>query len=264
MKVGVSGSTSGIGQQILGKLSSLGHTTVPIGRNEINSWKLGEELPTDLQIDSLVHLAHDRSLSLEKNIEAAKTLCGSFQGPKVFLSSFSAHSKSLSIYGRSKYAIESIFQAKNGCSIRAGVVYGGAVGGIYSQLELLVKKLPLIPIPYGASSLLFATHIDDLTEEMVSLLMRQDGSTTFGAHPSPMTLNALCALIQESLGLKKTMINMPQQPIDSLLRVITRIMPNFPMADSLLSLSSEVSYEEISKLKIPNSNFRSIKDNLKL
>jgi nucleoside-diphosphate-sugar epimerase len=259
MRIAVTGSTSTIGQHLVNKLTGSGHTPILLGRNQLNAWKLGQELPKSLDIELLIHLAHDRSLTLKQNVEAASVLCASFHGPKIFLSSFSAHSKSLSKYGRSKYAIEGIFNDSNGSSIRAGVVYGEKIGGIYAQLELLVKKCPLIPIPYRGSPLLFTTHVDDLVEEILSTIGCSEGSTTFAAHFSPISLDNLCKKIQDSLGSTKPVVKVPRQPIDFFLKILTQYCPNFPMADSLLSLSSEANYEELSRLKLPVSNFREFK-----
>ena len=259
MRVAVTGSTSVIGQRLLATLSEAGHSPVPFGGRQSNIWRIGQKCPSDLNLDALVHLAHDRSISVKENIESAKVLCDSFVGPKIFLSSFSAHSKSVSKYGQSKYAMESIFNLSNGSCLRAGVVYGEKVEGIFAQIELLIRRLPLIPLPYQGSPLLFTTHIEDLISEIIFNLDQSEGITTFAAHSMPMSLHNLNFQIQKMMGLKKPTINIWRQPLDVLLRSLVQVLPNFPMADSLLSLSCEASYEEVSKLKIPNSNFREFK-----
>lgn len=259
MRVAVTGSTSVIGQRLIAKLSEAGHEPVPFGGSQSNVWRIGQKCPTDLKIEALVHLAHDRSLSVKENIEAANVLCDSFIGRKIFLSSFSAHSNSVSKYGQSKYAMESIFNNSNGSSLRAGVVYGKKVEGIFAQIEFLTSKLPIIPLPYRGASLLFTTHIDDLVAEIVSGLDSSENLTTFAAYPMPISLNNLSFQIQRQLGLRKRTIKIWRQPLDVLMKTLVRLLPNFPMADSLLSLSSQASYEELSKLKIPKSNFREFK-----
>jgi nucleoside-diphosphate-sugar epimerase len=259
MRVAVTGSTSVIGQRLVAKLSEAGHTPIPFGGSESDIWRIGKACPIGLDLDALVHLAHDRSFSVKENVDAARVLCGSFKGRKIFLSSFSAHSKSISKYGQSKYAIESIFNTSNGSSLRAGVVYGGKAGGIFAQIEFLIKKLPLIPLPYRGSSLLFTTHIDDLVSEIIVNLDQNQGLTTFAANSTPITLENLSFQIQKALDLRKSTISISRQPLDILLKLLVRLLPNFTMADSLLSLSREANYEEISKLKIPHSNFREFK-----
>jgi nucleoside-diphosphate-sugar epimerase len=259
MRIGVTGSTSVIGQRLIAKLSESGHIPVPFGGRKSEVWQIGKMCPSNLNLDVLVHLAHDRSLSVEENIAAVNILCKSFEGRKVFLSSFSAHSKSISKYGRSKFAMENIFNNSNGCSLRAGVVYGDKVEGIFAQIELLITKLPLIPLPYRGSPLLFSTHIDDLISEILFLLNQREGVTTFAAHPMPTSLHNLSLQIQKNLDVKRRTIRISRQPLDALIRTLVRLLPNFPMADSLLSLSREASYEEISKLRIAHTSFREFK-----
>ena len=180
-------------------------------------------------------------------------------GPKIFLSSFSAHSKSVSKYGQSKYPMESIFNLSNGSCLRADFVHGDKVEGIFAQIELLIRRLPPYSTSLSGNSLLFTTHIEDLISEIISNLDQSEGVTTFAAQSMPVSLHNLSFQIQKMMGLKKPTINIWRQPLDVLLRLLVQVLPNFPMADSLLSLSCEASYEEVSKLKIPNSNFREFK-----
>lgn len=261
MRVAVTGSTSVIGQRLIAKLAEAGHEPVPFGGSQSTVWRIGQKCPTDLKFEALVHLAHDRSLSVNENIKAANVLCDSFMGRKIFLSSLSAHSNSVSKYGQSKYAMESIFNDSNGSSLRAGIVYGENVEGVFAQIELLTSKLPFVPLPYRGSSLLFTTHIDDLVAEIVLELDRSENLTTFAAHSIPISFNNLSFQIQKKLGMSKKTIKVSRQPLDFLMKFLVKLMPNFPMADSLLSLSREASYQELSKLKIPYTNFREFRIN---
>jgi nucleoside-diphosphate-sugar epimerase len=256
MRVAVTGSTCAIASHVVAGLSSAGYTVIETGGSTSNIWRLGQEFPLGLDADALIHLAHDRSLTVKQNIQAASLLCTSFKGPKIFLSSFSAHSKSLSRYGKSKFAMEDLFNKSNGASIRAGVVYGNQVGGIFEQLENFIAKLPIIPVILRGHPLLFTSHIDDLVFEILSKLRAVDGQTTFAAHPKPITLKNLCIEISHSGGFQKPFLFIPKQPIDSIARLLIRVIPNFQLMDSLLSMSCEVSYGELSKLKVPETTFR--------
>lgn len=256
MRVAITGSTCAIARHVVAGLSSVGHSIIEIGGSKSNVWRLGQEFPLGLNADALVHLAHDRSLTVKENIQAANKLCRSFDGPKVFLSSFSAHSRSLSRYGKSKFAMEELFNKSNGASIRAGVIYGTQVGGIFQQLEYYIGKLPIIPIVSRGRPLLFTSHIDDLVFEILSKLKAVDGQTTFAAHPEPITLKNLCIEINHSGGFEKPFLLIPKQPIDLILRLLIRVFPNFQLMDSLLSISCEASYEELSQLNFPKITFR--------
>ena len=256
MKIGVTGCTSGIGLSLVKKLQANGDTVLSLGGSNSSRWRLGQRLPGDLNIDALIHLAHDRTLSVIENVEAARTLCDSYNGPKVFLSSFSAHTKSRSRYGRSKFEIEKIFEQSKGSSLRAGIVYGQSVGGVFAQLEMLIKTLPVIPVPYSGSPLLFTTHIDDLVEEIIATLRHCDGSTVFAANAVPISLEELIFQMQDQLGESKPTILLWRQPLDQILKILIRAFPNFPMADSLLSLSNDTSYTELADMKIAMTSFR--------
>ena len=261
MRVAITGSTSHVGQHMVAKLSRSGHQVVPLGGSQSKLWKLGDVLPKNLKVDALLHLAHDRSLTLKENVESAVILTDSFAGPKIFLSSFSAHSKTISKYGKSKYEIEKVFKNNNGTSLRAGVIYGEKMGGIFQQLESLLVKIPLVPIPFKGDSLLFTTHIEDLSDEILLMLNQSTSSTTFAAHPMPISLYALCLELQASMGLKKKFIRLSNHPTKVILQVIRMFHLNIPMADSLFSLSTNVSLEELSELRIAKSNFRSFELN---
>lgn len=110
MKIAITGSTSEIGKLLTERLNAIGHLAVALGGRDSTLWSLGERFPQDIDVDVLIHLAHDRSYSISDNISAAKELCASFKGKKIFLSSFSAHSNSQSRYGKSKYEIEKNFR----------------------------------------------------------------------------------------------------------------------------------------------------------
>ena len=256
MRIAITGSTSSIGMRLSEKLDETGHTTFGLGGSKSKLWQLGDEFPQELEADLLIHLAHDRTLSLDKNIAAAKSLCTSFGGNKLFLSSFSAHSKSRSIYGKSKYEIEKVFAETNGCSLRAGIVYGGNIGGIFAQLTALLEKSLCTPVPYRGLPLLFTTHIDDLISEIIWMVSGTGSNTVFAAHPYPISLIELLRHIGAANESSQYYFRLPRQPFDLALRLLIRIMPNFPMADSLLSLSSSAIYEELSGLQIPQSKFR--------
>ena len=259
MKIAITGSTSEIGKLLTERLNAIGHLTVALGGRDSTLWSLGERFPQDIDVDVLIHLAHDRSYSISDNISSAKELCASFKGKKIFLSSFSAHSNSQSRYGKSKYEIEKIFAGFNGSSLRAGVVYGGNGGGIFSQLETLLRSSILIPIPYRGFPLLFTTHVDDLISEIVIMLDEVDSSTVFGANTHPISLREVLLQISTTVRVKQYFIPLPRQPFDTILRIANRIMPNFPLADSLLSLSNHPSNEELSKLQLSNTMFRPFK-----
>lgn len=256
MKIAVTGSTSLIGARLIQKLEIDGYQVIPLGGKSSNLWRLGEEFPNNVDADVLVHLAHNRSFTLEQNVKSAEVLCKSFQGVKIFLSSLSAHSNSKSKYGKSKLAIERVFSDSGGVALRAGIVYGGEASGILEKVEGLVRRFPVSPVPYSGLPLLFTTHLDDLLDEIVSLFTAELRVVVFAAHEKPTTLLELSRKIARKHNLERLFVPLPCQPLDYFLRLLPRLLPNFSLADSLLSLSSQPSPRELSQLKVPKTAFR--------
>ena len=256
MRIAITGGTSGIGLRLIEKLNESGYETITLGRRGSRIWQLGDVFPQNLEVDVLIHLAHDRKLSIAENVAAARLLCDSFTGEKIFLSSLSAHRNSRSKYGKSKYEIEKIFTESKGSSLRAGIVYGSKVGGIFTQLETLLGKSRIMLVPYRGIPTLLTTHIDDLISEIISMLSRTSSDTVFAANSYPISLNELLRQISSNTGPKQYFVALPRQPLNVLLGLLVHLAPNFPMADSLLSLSSTVDYEELSSLQLPQTEFR--------
>lgn len=131
---------------------------LPAGVRRVD-WRLGEALPracldpalaADQQ--ALVHLAHDwREQTPGDDRNRAGSLLlrdgarGSGVGRTVFASSQSARADAPNAYGRAKWAIEGLFDARTELSLRIGLVYGGPPMAMYGLLRRLAR-LPVIPM----------------------------------------------------------------------------------------------------------------------
>ena len=131
---------------------------LPAGVRRVD-WSLGEALPracldpalaADQQ--ALVHLAHDwreRTPGDDRNRAGSLLLRdgarGSGLGRTVFASSQSARADAPNAYGRAKWAIEGLFDARTELSLRIGLVYGGPPMAMYGLLRRLAR-LPVIPM----------------------------------------------------------------------------------------------------------------------
>lgn len=258
MIVAITGASSSIGKYFSDFLTQSGHRVIPVGRQEYFCWRLGEALPLNLEADVLVHLAHDRKLSLEDNIRAIRLILDSFDGHFLFLSSLSAHSNSKSIYGKSKYVSEDLFLQAKGTVIRAGVIYGHGILGVHYLLKRLKTSLPILPIPYFGLSRFFVSHIDDLCEEVQKRLLLKDNVRVFAAHVWPYSIRRLITLIPiDSAKIRKQiMIPIPTKIIKLLLLPLRSLAQKISTIDSLISLDSEISNSEISRLTKPLTEFR--------
>ena len=256
MNITITGSNSAIGINLISKLKSLGHGITVLGDRSTDKWRLSDSIPSRETIDVLIHLAHDRDFNLSENIYAVEKICDSFNGKKIFLSSLSAHSDSISKYGRSKFEQEKIFLENNGVVIRSGIVFGENVGGIYSVISEFVKKYPMLPIPYYGLPKMFLSHIDDLTDEIVGMLTNDPGRPIFGSNYNPTSLFEVFNQISSINNTNTRLITLPVQPYDFGFRLINKLLPNLKFIDSILSVSREVSNYEISQLSKPKTYFR--------
>ena len=64
MKFLITGASSSVGQEIYKKLQNLGYEVNSVDTGQTKKWRLGDPLPPS-GADTLIHLAHDRGLSIE-------------------------------------------------------------------------------------------------------------------------------------------------------------------------------------------------------
>lgn len=256
MRILVTGSTSKIGIKLINSLENRGNDVLAFEGKSSRIWKLGERIPQNLKADALIHLAHDRTFSIEENLVATQEICSSFQGLKIFLSSLSAHGQSRSKYGISKFESEKFFLNSNSVVLRAGIIYGKDVGGIFEKLSKLTKIFPIVPVPYRGNALLHTSHIDDLIDEITQQILFPQSKITLAANMYPISFYHLLQEILEFNNSSKFLFPLPRQPFDLLLRSIEKFFPKMTFVDSLLSLSKSVSNSELSSLNQPLASFR--------
>ena len=258
MKIIVTGSTSPIGKILINRLIESGHTVVPLGGSESDVWTLGMTIPLAIEGDALIHLAHDREFTFRENSQAIRLIVDSFSGYKIFLSSMSAHSKSKSNYGQSKFASEDCFLETSGAVLRAGVVYGPEVEGIYKTCQSMIYDLPIIPLPFNGTSRMFTTHIEDLCEEFLDVLNSRRSGIFLAANPWPISFKKLLRRIEQQNPKSGIRIYISISPTLTrlILAILTILKIKNPTLDSLRSLDTEVSLLELSNIAPPKTSFR--------
>jgi nucleoside-diphosphate-sugar epimerase len=256
MKILVTGGSSAIGKNLIRKLVALDYSVINMSDTSKFQWRLGDNLPKFDDLDYLVHLAHDRSNDVQSNLLAAKKICESYSGKKIFLSSLSAHSKSRSTYGRSKYGQEEIFLDNNGVVLRAGIVFGSQMSGIYQKLSIFLSKFHYFPVPYRGNPTFYMTNVDDLITEILSQASCFPGRPVFCANSSPLTLRKILEYMSQIEETHNTFLELPIQPFDYFVKNFASLFSKSQTLDSLLSISPEVSNFEISQLLKPINHFR--------
>jgi nucleoside-diphosphate-sugar epimerase len=256
MNIGVTGSTSLVGRALTMRLQESGYSVVEFGGKNSEIWTLGEPIPTNLSIDALVHLAHDRSTNLEENLIATDRIVESFSGYKVVLSSMSAHAKTKSVYGISKKYAEERFENSGGVALKAGIIFGPETGGVFKTLQAAVTHLPIVPLPFSGLPKLFVTHIEDLCDEILFHIKHKDKAIVFAAHPWPYSLKWLVLEIGKNIGKNTRLVAVNSFLTNLLLFTLEKLCIRTPSTDGLRSLSCEIENSEVSQLQLPNAIFR--------
>jgi len=256
MKILVTGGTSNVGRSLVHYLISNGHDVIQIGRNTEPKWTLGQDIPKTIAADCLIHLAHDRKFTLEQNVSAFQRIITSFDKRIVFLSSLSAHSKSKSIYGQSKYKGEQTFSSVGGSSLRAGVIIiGRNYSGVIAKLAHLIEISKVIPVPFAGQPKLYFTQIEDLCAEILYEIQFGKSCVKLAAATAPINLLNLCKTIQLSFDNTRYFLKIPSTLTNLVLRIFrwSALRPTF--IDSLYSMSIEISDFEFTDLEESNATF---------
>jgi nucleoside-diphosphate-sugar epimerase len=187
----VTGATGYIGSRLVRIASAQRRAVTALSRSgaEIADgsrylrWQLGDPLPSlDLpaKATALIHLAHDwRDHDTNgSNVGGSKALLRDARtlGLKrfVFVSSQSARIDALNAYGRIKWTIEQFLDGPDTVAARVGLVYGGALMGMYGLLAKLAAVSPLLPMVDPGRSVQ-PIHVDEVCRGLLALA---DGSAT--------------------------------------------------------------------------------------
>jgi nucleoside-diphosphate-sugar epimerase len=217
----VTGASGFIGAEIVKALLNAEINVVELGRRTIHQkprvkwiqWTLGDPFPESLegQVDTLIHCAwivgDSSHQSKQLNVQGSQILIESALKLNVknviFISSLSAYANARSQYGHTKFLVENHVKRSNGIIIRPGLVYGEKSGGLFSTLEKMVSKLPIIPVIAHMKEKLYLCRIENLTNLIVlavnNRLPVQPGSTPItAAHDHPFSmLELLKGMAQE-------------------------------------------------------------------
>lgn len=260
MKIVITGSSSAIGRHLVRECLASGHEVLEFAGSSSSHWKLGDCFPRDLYADVLIHLAHDRKMGLQEHNNANLKLAKSFDGYKIYMSSISAHRQTKSTYGQIKLTGEEFFSEHNGGALRAGIVFGEEVGGIYSTLKHIVSSAKYVPLPFRGNSRMFTTHVSDLCNELIKMAESGQRGIVFAANPQPQTFRSLVLDIADPEQQIK-LIEISNFLTNTFLLVAKVLKIRMQIVDSLRSLQCEVSATELSELVSPTTVFRRLNQN---
>ena len=220
MNIILTGGTSQIGKLLVCKLRQHGHQVIEIGRTQHNYWKLGSPIPDQVKGEILIHLAHDRTRSLEECISDTKALLYGYSGFPILLSSTSAHTNSYSNYGKSKFFAEQIFIENNGSVIKAGLICGSLKNRF---LEAITKKLQdykFVILPHRGLSRFFISDADTLFSEILLIAEMKRVGKIRGFSLVPFSFRNL--LVKKNCDLRFSIFAIPSKIISNLFNVASK------------------------------------------
>jgi len=177
-KIIITGAGGFIGSFLTDKFSENSYQVIAFARNKINipnsnvgfkKYNLNDTIDYESfeGATAIIHCAYikdkDDKNAQSKNIEGTAKLIEYARRKGllfVFLTSMSAHEKSESNYGKTKFIIENMLDENKDLIIRPGLVIGA--GGLYQSMKNLIKKTRIIPLIGNGNQQIQYVGIHDL------------------------------------------------------------------------------------------------------
>ncbi len=224
-------------------------------------FQLGQPVPPDLcaGASALVHCAYDfqARTPLDQqaiNIRGTEDLLSAAKSAGisriVVISTMSAFDGCVSLYGKSKLAIEAAARRAGAMVLRPGLVYDHGAGGMFGSLVAQVQRARLLPLFGGGAQQLYLIHQQDLATFIRRFCAGEVAlppQPVTAAHPQPWTFRQILEAIAGRLGRKLTFFPMPWRPLWAALRIaeIAGLRLNF-RSDSLVSLMNQNPHPDFS------------------
>jgi len=155
----------------------------------------------------------------------------------LFVSTVAAEPAAPSYYGRSKHALEQLFDPARDTIVRPGLVVGREGHGLFQQLLDNMRRLRVVPLFDGGHQPLQTVHVDDLCEGIARVLERDLAGTFNVAEPAPTTLGAFLRMMADRLGIRVWFVPLPFAPVLAGVRALEALRVPFPLrSESLLGL----------------------------
>src|SRR3954447_1054487 len=158
-RVAVTGANGHLGRAVLARLAAAGGPALALsssGGGGQQRFHLEEPPAEDLLADVgvVVHTAWDLAARAPEqaravNVAGSRRLveAAAARGARtVFVSSLAAYEGTLSAYGASKREVEGIVAGAGGVSVRPGLIFGPAVGGMFAMLREQVTHRRIVPV----------------------------------------------------------------------------------------------------------------------
>jgi nucleoside-diphosphate-sugar epimerase len=222
-KVIVTGANGFLGNSLIDFLQQSGYETIgwvrePLLHKNCSLFSINNLAETSWpeKADALIHCAWiyfaQDPQSDKKNLDAVEYLsteCRKRGIHFIFMSSFSAHSESISHYGRTKYEAETMLMQSDASIIKPGLVLGD--GGLFQRIMKLVRTGVPLPLPGSGKQLVQTIWVEDLCKIILHLIDTHHTGIIALAHHQPISLREFYAQMKHLAGSRSFIISLPFQ-----------------------------------------------------
>lgn len=235
-------------------------------RFEWRAYDLGwRQLPDELFEGAgvLVHAAYAKR-DYDRNVAGTLLLCdrASRCGVRhiVFLSSLAAHPAALSSYGKQKYELERMLEARGALVVRPGLVVGG--GGLFGAMCAYLRGHRVVPLIDGGRQPLQTVYVDDLVDALCDAVERNAAGTFTVAEYDPVAYRDFYAALSHRMRARVRFVAIPFWAADLALRAAGAMRIALPIdRDNLLGLRA-MRADRGSRLDPPGRQLGDYRENL--
>lgn len=277
MRIGVTGSSGYVGRSLVGHFRGQGHKVLELRRlgpgeiacNELRPFSLSGTVDSSVfqGLDAVVHCAYDMRATRWREIEEVN-VCGSKSllnaarqagvSRLILMSSISAFSGAVSLYGRAKLLIEDEFYSSGGLVVRPGLVFGDSPGGMVGTLRKITSTLPIVPVP-GVSQQMFLVHELDLAALIDVLIAKGTAQSGpfFACHETPVPFGAVLRELAARHGKSPWLMPIPWRLPWLALRTLEVLNIRLGVrSDSLVSMMNPLPAPDFSLTRSLSCSFR--------
>jgi nucleoside-diphosphate-sugar epimerase len=176
----------------------------------------------------------------------------------LFLSSFSAHEKAQSHYGKTKLEVEKLFDLSKDIILKPGFVIGKK--GMASELINTLRKSKIFPLIGGGSQPIQTIYIDDLCTIIETLFENNHSGLFYVAESEAITMKTFYKEISRQLNKKTIFIPFPLPLVYEICKIAEQIGIKLPVSsESVLGLKNLTIFEmrnDLKKIGIILKNYR--------
>lgn len=236
-------------------------------------FSLENNIPDEVFVNAhyLIHCAYvvaNKSINARKiNYDGTKNiieLSRKYNLKKIiYLSSFSALDETSSVYGKSKFEIEKLFNPTLDLILKPGLVVGK--GGLFKKISDTIEHSRYLPIVGTGEQLIQTIYISDLAR-CIEIGITNDISGVYAvAENQPITMKTVYKLICKNLNKKRIIIPIPYFIVNAGIVFLNSIGQRPPVTkENLLGLKSGKTHSIAGSERVFNMQFTSLSESIKL